>query len=285
MDLRLKAVLAALAVFMVGAAVLVPVAGASGMMGSPSPSPRPTMMPTPTMAPTPVPSATSTVPGTTGGNGWCGGGMWGGSGSWGGTGMWGTGSGTGWLTSNPDVLAAWLQLKTDHVAAMQTWYDTYKADLRSPEAQQALHDTWTTFWNDMKVFYEQYGNGATWTCPSSGMWGGWQTGGMMGGSWDPDHMWGTGYGASWMTGHPGAFGRWMTMRARQTAAVTAWQQHYAGDLTGSAAQTAVQALHAHQRAQVRDFYRNHHLTVTASRMRFGAGGWMGLGGMWGGWGW
>jgi len=210
--------------------------------------------------------------------------MWGGSGSWGGTGMWGTGSGMGWVTSNPDALLAWLQLKADHLTAMQTWYDTYKADLTIPKAQQALHDLWTKNWNDMKAFYEQYGNGATWTCPASGMWGGWQ-GGMMGGSWDPSHMWGTGYGASWMTGHHSGFGQWLTMRGKQTAAVAAWQQHYAGNLTGSAAQTAMQTMRAHQRTQVKDFYRNHHLTVTSSRMRYGAGGWMGLGGMWGGWGW
>lgn len=212
--------------------------------------------------------------------------MWSGSGSWGGTGMWGTGSGMSWLASNPDALAAWLQLKADHVAAMQTWLDTYKADLTTSEAQRALHDLWAKTWNDMKAFYEQYAKGAAWTCPSDGMWGGWDNGGMMGQhAWDPSHMWGTGYGASWMTGHPGAFGRWMTMRARHTAAVTAWQQRHAGNLTGSAAQKAMQTMHAHQRAQVRDFYRHHHLTVTKSSMRYGAGGWMGLGGMWGGWGW
>ena len=55
----------------------------------------------------------------------------------------------------------------------------------------------------MKAFYEQYASGATWTCPSDGMWGGWDIGGMMGGhDWDAAHMWGTGYGAAWMTSHP-----------------------------------------------------------------------------------
>ena len=44
-------------------------------------------------------------------------------------------------------------------------------------------------------------------------------------------------------------------------------------------------MRAHHRGQVKSFYRNHHLTVTSSRMRDGAGGWMGLGGMWGGFGW
>ena len=212
--------------------------------------------------------------------------MWGGSGAWGGTGMWGTGTGASWLTNNPDALAAWTQLRADHVAAMQTWYQTYKADLTTPAAQQALHDLWTNNWNDMKAFYQQYGSGAGWTCPAFGMWGGWQTGGMMGGQgWDASHMWGAAYGASWMTAHPGAFGQWMTLRGRQTAAVSAWQQHYAGSLSGSAAQTARQTMQAHMRTQVKNFYRNHHLTVTTSRMRYGAGGWMGLGGMWGGFGW
>ena len=99
--------------------------------------------------------------------------MWNGDGHWGGTGMWGTASGAAWLTSNPDALAAWTQLRVDHQQAMQTWHETYKADLKSPAAQQALHDLWTAHWNDMKAFYEQYGNGAAWTCPSDGMWGGW----------------------------------------------------------------------------------------------------------------
>ena len=248
------------------------------MMGSPSPWP--TMMGTPT----PTPSPSTTTPGTSSGS-WCGGGIWGGSGSWGGTGMWGTGGGMAWLTGNPDALAAWLQLKADHVAAMQAWYETYKADLTTPAAQQALHDLWTDNWNDMKAFYEQYGNGAAWTCPAAGMWGGWQGGMMGGGSWDPSHMWGSGYGASWMTGHPGGLAQWMAMRARQTSAVTAWQRRYAGNLTGSSARTALQNVRTHMRTQVKSFYRSHHLTVTTARMRYGAGGWMGLGGMWGGWGW
>ena len=256
-----KALLATLAVALLAVTVLVPIAGASGgrpggMMGSPSPWP--TMMGTPT--PTPSPSPT----GNTWGDSWCGGGLWGGSGSWGGTGMWGTGSGMSWLTSNPDALTAWLQIKADHIAAMQAWYETYKADLTTPGAQQALHDLWTKTWSDMKAFYEQYAKGATWTCPSDGMWGGWtrrHDGPPRLGSL---RMWGTGHGASWMTGHPGAFSHWLTMRAKQAAAVTAWQHRYARNLKSSAAQTAMTTMRAHHRTQVKSFYRNHHLTVTAS---------------------
>ena len=200
--------------------------------------------------------------------------------------MWGTGSGAAWLTNNPDALAAWTQLRVDHQQAMQTWHETYKADLKSPAAQQALHDLWTAHWNDMKAFYEQYGAGAAWTCPSDGMWGGWDKGGMMGGhEWNASHMWGTGHGAAWMASHPRAFGRWLDMRAEQTAHVDRWAERYHERLKSDAAQTALKTMRAHHRAQVKTFYAKHHLSVTTARMRDGAGGWMGLGGMWGGFGW
>ncbi|MFA4965425.1 MAG: hypothetical protein WC709_07305 [Thermoleophilia bacterium] len=218
--------------------------------------------------------------------GWCGGGIWDGSGTWGGTGMWGPGSGMSWLSSHPGALEAWTQLRADHQQALQAWYDTYKADLTTPEAQQALHDVWATFWDDMKAFYEQYGNGATWTSPAENMWGGWDMGGMMGRhDWDASHMWGTGHGAVWMTNHPVALGRWLTMRGKQVAGVSSWARQYHGALKSSAAKTALLALRAHQRAQVKSFYTHHNLSVTTTRMRDGAGGWMGLGGMWGGFGW
>ena len=263
---KFKALLTALAVVVLAAALLVPVAGAGGT------------------------STSTELGGMTGDgaghDGWCGGGIWNGDGHWRGTGMWGAGSGARWLADNPAALEAWLQLKTDHLVAMQAWRDTYRADLRSPAAQQALHSLWTELWNEMKAFYAQYGGGATWTCPSDGMWGGWDHDGTTGHhDWDAAHMWGTGHGAAWMTSHPGAFGHWLTMRAKQTAAATAWQHRY-GDHPGSdAAQTALHAMRSHQRTQVKSFYRHHHLKVTSGRMLDGAGGWMGLGGMWGGFGW
>jgi hypothetical protein len=280
MRFGLKPLLAAGAVVVLSVAVLTPIAGAAsnstGMMPTPMPRPTSSMMPTPTPSP-----SSATAPGS-----WCGGGIWnGGTGAWGGTGMWGIGSGMGWLTSNPAALQAWLQLRADHLKALQAWQDTYKADLTSGAAQQALHGLWTTMWNDMKSFYQQYGNGATWTAPSDGMWGGWQMGGMMGGSWSASHMWGAGYGATWMTTHVRGFGRWLTMRGRQTTAMQAWRQRYASNPASSTAQTALGALMMHDRAQVKSFYRHRGMTATATRMRTGAGGWMGLGGMWGGFGW
>jgi hypothetical protein len=270
---KFKATLTALVAVVLATALLVPVAGASttsGMMGSPTPSPSPS----------------STTPPGHADDSWCGGGVWNGTGSWGGTGTWGTGSGMAWLAGNPDALAAWTQLRADHQQAMRAWYDTYKADLTTPEAQQALHDLWTKNWNDMKAFYETYANGATWTAPSEGMWGGWDMGGMMGHhDWDASHMWGTGHGASWMMSHSGDFGQWLALRGKQTTAVSAWSHRYHNALKGSAAQTALQTMRTRQRAQVRSFYTHHGLTVTTARMRSGAGGWMGLGGMWGGFGW
>ena len=256
-----RGLMAALAVAACALALSAPVAGAAG-------------------------SSTGAAANGTMGGGWCGGGMWNGAGAWGGTGMWGTGGDAQWLIDNPAAMQAWLQLRADHHQAMQTWYDTYKGALTTPEAQQALHDLWLTFWNDMKSFYEQFGNGAAWVCPTTGIWSGWQMGGMMGGgSWDPSHMWGTGYGASWMTSHPDGFGKWLGMRARQMAALNAWWQHNASAPGSPAAQTALHTLGTHQRAQVKSFYKQNHLPSNSTWMSYGAGGWMGLGGMWGGFGW
>ena len=67
-----------------------------------------------------APSPQGMMGGGTGGGSWCGGGIWNGSGQWGGTGMWGTGYGAGWLAKNPAAFRAWLQLKADHIKAMQT---------------------------------------------------------------------------------------------------------------------------------------------------------------------
>ena len=218
------------------------------------------------------------------------GGMWNGTGPWAGTGMWGMGSGTAagmsWLVDDPATLQAWLALRAEHQAEMRTWFDTYKADLTSPAAQQALHDLWTAHWNEMMAFSQQYAPGHDWTFPSADMWSGWMMGSMMSGlSWDPAGMWGAGYGADWMTSHPASMGRWMALRGRQLADTSAWAQNHGSDLSGPSAQTALTAMMAGHRAEVRTFYKHNHIAPTQTRMQYGAGGWMGLGGMWGGWGW
>jgi hypothetical protein len=256
MKASLKTLVAAFAVALVAAALLAPIAGAGGS----------------TMG--------------TAANGMMGGATSSSMGAWAGTGMWGMGSGMAWLTDNPAAPQAWLQLRTEHQQAMKAWYDAYKADLTSTEAQQALHDLWTAHWNDMRDFYEQYASGTDWTPPAMGMWGGWQMGDMMGGgSWNPRHMWGTGYGASWMTSHPTGFGQWLTMRGRQMNAMNAWWQQHGAAPGSPTAQAALKTLRAHQRTQVKHFFTQHHLSTTSAMMRAATGGWMGLGGMWGGWGW
>jgi hypothetical protein len=265
MRFRLKPLLTIAAVAAVSTVLLVPIAAAGGtgtMMGG------------------------GTTPGATG-PGTMMGGTWDGSGAWGATGMWGMmDSGMTWLADNPAAMQAWLQMRTEHRQDMQTWYETYKADLTTPAAQQALHDLWTEHWNDMKGFYEQYAKGADWTVPAMGMWNGWQMGDMMnGGTWDAGHMWGSGYGASWMTSHPAGMGQWLTLRGRQLTAMNAWMQHYGSAPSSPAAQAAIKTLTAHQRSQVKRFYRQHHLSTSAAMMRAATGGWMGLGGMWGGFGW
>jgi hypothetical protein len=266
---KLKVSLVVCVVVVLSAALLAPIAGASGQIANAGPG---TMM-------------GGGTGGATGGS-WCGGGLWNGSGPWGGTGMWGMGSGMAWLKDNPAALQAWLQMRAEHVKTMQAWYDTYRTDLTSPAAQQALHVLWITFWNDMKSFYEQYGSGADWTSPMDGMWNGWQMGSMMGGgTWDPGHMWGSGYGSAWMTSHTNGMGQWLAMRGRQVGAMNAWWQHHRAAQGSGPAQAALKTLSGRQRAQVRRFYQQHHLSTSPTMMRAGAGGWMGLGGMWGGFGW
>jgi hypothetical protein len=260
MKASLKTLATAFAVALVAAALLAPIAGAGG------------------------PTTGAGV------NGMMGGGTSSGMGAWTGTGMWsmgsGMGSGTGWLSDNPAAMQAWLQMRTEHRQAMKTWYDAHKADLTAPAAQQALHDLWTEHWNDMQSFHQQYASGTDWTVPAMGMWNGWQMGDMMnGGSWNANHMWGTGYGASWMTSHPAGMGQWLTLRGRQLTAMNSWMKHHGSAPSSPAAQAAMKTLSAKQRTQVKHFYQQHHLPTSAAMMRAATGGWMGLGGMWGGFGW
>ena len=256
MTLRPKVLLTTLAVAAFSAAMMTPIAGAgtSTMMGG-----------------------GTTVPATQAGT------MMGGT--WNGTGMWGMSSDMSWLTGDPAAMQAWLRMRTEHLAEMQTWYDTYKADLTSSAAQNALHDLWTEHWNDMQSFMGQYASGTDWTVPAMGMWNGWQMGDMMnGGTWDASHMWGSGYGASWMTSHPAGMGHWLTLRAGQMSAVSVWMQRYGSAPRSSAAKAALKTLTSQQRGQVKHFYKQHHLPTSSAMMRAASGGWMGLGGMWGGFG-
>jgi hypothetical protein len=287
MRFGLRSLLTVAAVAAVSTVLMAPIAAAGGtgtMMGggtTGTPVDSGTMM----GGGTGTPAVPTTQPAA--GTGTMMGGSWNGTGPWGGTGMWSMmGSGMTWLRDSPPAMQAWLQMRTEHQQDMQTWYQTYKADLTTAAAQQTLHDLWTEHWNDMQSFSQQYASGTDWTVPAMGMWNGWQMGGMMnGGTWNADHMWGSGYGASWMTGHPTSMGQWLALRGRQVTAMNAWTQRHAAAPSSPAAQAALKTLTAQQRTQVKRFFRQHHLATGSSMMSAATGGWMGLGGMWGGFGW
>jgi len=103
--------------------------------------------------------------------------------------------------------------------------------------------------------------------------------------WDVSRMWGAGYGADWMMDHAAGMGQWLDLRAGQTADVTAWMQKHHGALRSAGATTALNHMTSRHRTEVRTFFKQHHLPTSSAMMRSGAGGWMGLGGMWGGFGW
>ena len=206
--------------------------------------------------------------GTYGPGSWCGGGVWNGNGAWGGTGAWGTSSGAAWLTGHPAAFGAYLDLRIKNIQAMKSWAQQYGRDLTSAAARQALQAIWQQNWTDMKAWYQQYGGGSGWTAPGSGCWGG--------------GMWGSGYGSGWLTSHPAAFADYLDLRLGQVSDMKAWLAQYAGNLSGSAAQTAMQTMRSEHRAEIVKFFKDHGLTSGA---RWGYCGWMGLGGMWGGWGW
>ena len=94
----------------------------------------------------------------------------------------------------------------------------------------------------MKAFYEQYGNGATLDLSLRRHVGRLAEGGMMGGSWDREpHVGHAATAPSWMTEPPAAASASGSRCAHgRPPRCTAWQQRYAGNLTGSAAQTALQ---------------------------------------------
>ena len=185
------------------------------------------------------PGTGGTGGGGTGTGGWCGGGTWNGSGTWGGTGAWGTAFGGQWLTTHPEAFSAWLDLRIKNLETTKAWYDQYQTDLRSTAARQALKAVWQQNWTDMKAWYQKYGSGAGWTCPGSGCWG--------------SGMWGAGYGSGYLLGHSGAFGDYLDLRISQANDVKAWLTQYSSDLTGSAAQTALQSMRTDMRTQVKKF--------------------------------
>ncbi len=216
--------------------------------------------------PTPTPSPTAP---TSSWGSWCGGGYWNGSGTtWGGTGTWGIGFGGKWLLNHPDAFNAWLDLRTSQLDAIKAWYGQYSSAPFSAAAQTSLRTLWQQNWTDVKAWYQQYASGAAWVCPTAGCWG--------------RAMWGTGFGGGWLLRHPGAFADWIDLRLSTVNDVKAWFAQYSADPFSTTAQMALQTLRTEQRAEVVKFFSDHGITL---RAKWGCGGWMGLGGMWGGFGW
>jgi hypothetical protein len=62
-------------------------------------------------------------------------------------------------------------------------------------------------------------------------------------------------------------------------------QEHQGALRSAGARTDLNHMTASHRAAVKSFFKHHGLRTNATMMQQATGGWMGLGGMWGGWGW
>ena len=62
-------------------------------------------------------------------------------------------------------------------------------------------------------------------------------------------------------------------------------QKHTRALRGTRATSALNHMMATHRAAVTTFFDHHGLPVNDTMMQQAAGGWMGLGGMWGGFGW
>jgi hypothetical protein len=71
------------------------------------------------------------------------------------------------------------ELRTEHRAGMQAWFDKYGADRSTSAAQDALTELRTEHQNEMKALLTKYGIDAS-ACSGGGMMRG-QSRGMMGG--------------------------------------------------------------------------------------------------------
>ncbi|MFA4964150.1 MAG: hypothetical protein WC709_00720 [Thermoleophilia bacterium] len=61
------------------------------------------------------------------------------------------------LVSDPEVRAAMQDLRVEHRANMQAWFEKYGADRSSTEAQSALRSLRVDHWNDMRALLEKSG--------------------------------------------------------------------------------------------------------------------------------
>jgi hypothetical protein len=86
-----------------------------------------------------------------------------------------TGNGAcGALMSNPKALEAMQELRAEHQAEMQAWYQQYGSDPSSAAAQAARRQLREEHWNDMQQLFKKYGVKAPAQAgQGGGMMGGW----------------------------------------------------------------------------------------------------------------
>ncbi len=63
----------------------------------------------------------------------------------------------GALVSDPEAAQAMSDLRTEHRAEMQAWYERYGSSRSSSEARRALRRLRAEHWNDMQALFGEYG--------------------------------------------------------------------------------------------------------------------------------
>ena len=109
----------------------------------------------------------------------------------------------GALMSNPKALKAMQELRAEHQADMQAWYDQYGSDPRAPRRRPRSSSCVEEHWNDMQQLFKKFGIKAP-SRPGQGggmMGGAGGCGGACGGAGAVRHGGqGTGYGGGMMGG-------------------------------------------------------------------------------------
>jgi len=113
----------------------------------------------------------------------------------------GAGVACGALMSDPEAAQAMAELRTEHRAEMQAWYEKYGSSGSSVEARTALRKLRAEHWDDMQALFGEYGIQA----PEAGRSGGGSCGGLGSGNCDAGAQ-GAGYGMMGAGG--GMMGDW-----------------------------------------------------------------------------
>ena len=69
----------------------------------------------------------------------------------------GAGAACGALMSDPEAAQAMSELRTEHRAEMQAWYERYGSSRSSAEARRVLRKLRAEHWSDMQALFGEYG--------------------------------------------------------------------------------------------------------------------------------